>query len=132
MRKLMWFAILALLAGCGKNDGFTSVGGYGYPYGGGGYYGTPPINQPPANLPLPPQNYPPPYQQMPQQFGPVYGYFAQQPQYMPYWNNLWQGWLNYAQPYGIYPYDWNTFWNGYCQNNYQDLYNYLEINIYYY
>ncbi len=128
MRKLLSLALLVLLFGCGKNADFTSVGNapYGYNYGGGNY------QQPPANLPLPPQNYQPPYQQMPQQFGPVYGYFAQQPQYVPYWNNMWQGWQQVAQQYNYNPYDWNYFWKGYCQQNYPQLYDYLTINVYTY
>ncbi len=124
MRKWMSLAVgclLLMFAACGKNDGFSSVpngySGYGY-------------SQPPTNLPLPPQNYPPPYSGMPQQFGPAYGYFAQQPQYLPYWNNLWQGWQNYANQVNVNVYDWNGFWNGYCAQTYPGFYDYLNINIY--
>jgi len=132
MRKLMSLAIVLLIVGCGKNDGFSAVSSnpYGYgtgPYGNGTYGNYP---QPPLNLPPPSPNYPVPNPQMPQQFGPVYGYFAQQPQNLSYWNNMWQGWQQYAAPYNINIYDFNSFWNGYCQQNYPGFYDYLQINVY--
>lgn len=114
-RKIYLAVLVALLAGCARDEKFTAVG-------------TPPpvVTAPPPTTPTPPPpatgggngptfnpSLPPGQTQQYVVFLPI-DYFFRQYGYQAYWQQIWNQWQQVAYYYGTHAYDFNTFWFEYC------------------
>jgi len=134
MRHLLLVVLLALFAGCSK-DNFRSVPTQPV---------QPPVQPPVVNPPIPPVgqqppiNYQPPqgYNQNFQLFAPIYYYMQQNYQLQQQWLQMWQQWQMYAYYRGYNQYDFDGFWFDYCaqswqqQPAYNNLYLWFDVNVY--
>lgn len=124
MKRIFAISLLVLATGCGKNDPIRGV------------------NPPPASpgapvvqAPPPAGNYPPPggfYPSMPPGYGPQFTPFLPIYQHypQPVFQQIWVGWQNYCQTYGIPVYDFSTFWFEYCPSAVPYDYYYLDYSYY--
>lgn len=109
--------------------GFGPGGGYGGNYSPGQFFPQQPIGNFRPQMPQgrPPQFYP---------FVPLDNYMRQDPRMVPYWNQMWGRWQQYAQFNRMNQYDFGAFWFDFCPNQWAgtawaDVYNYLDSNFYY-
>ena len=165
MRSILVLVALSILVACGKNDGVNGGGyqpvpvppagggpipqappppggGYYPPPGyGGGYSGGYPGGYPGGSPGYGPSSYF--YPQMPTgypsrytPFVPIDNYMRRYPTTQHYWNNIWNGWVDYSYQYGYDTYDFNTFWFDYCPQGmngtpFQPIYNNFDSQVYF-